>query len=95
MDDFDLSRFLTKYIKIGGEMSSEEMAVFGRLVRLTLKYRDRLKAEKGIILTVGKTKKAIDYYEKALKENRMPEIRDKIIAGLVRLWLKEINKKAF
>ncbi len=95
MDDFDITRFLTKYVKIDGEMSSEEMAVFGQLVRLTLKYRDQLKAEKGIVLTVGKTKKAIDYYEKALKQNRMPEIRDKIIADLVRLWLKEINKKNF
>jgi len=91
MDQEDLRRFFGEVLKEEGYVSTESFAVFGKLVRLTIEYRDRLLADENVTLTVEDTKKGIALYLEALKSGRLPEEIEPRIAGLVRLWLKEIN----
>ncbi len=95
MDQQDLRKYFGEMLKKEGYISSDSMAVFGKLIRLTLDYRNRLAKEKGEILTVEETRIGLDAYLIALRENRLPEGFTDKIAGLVRIWLKEINGKAF
>lgn len=91
MNQDELRKFLGIMLHEAGYLDSEAFAVFGRLIRLTIEYRDKWKAEKGEILTVEETKEALNIYEEALKTKTMPDNISAKIDGLVRLWLREIN----
>ncbi|UCD95351.1 MAG: hypothetical protein JSU69_04695 [Candidatus Zixiibacteriota bacterium] len=93
MNPNDLERFFGELLKQEKYIPSASMAVLGKLIRLTIAYRDRWKAEKDEILTVEETRKALDAYQAVLKDGKMPEGLDRKTAGLVKLWLKEINRK--
>jgi hypothetical protein len=93
MDSEDLRRYFGELLHQEGFISSESLAVFGHLIRLTLQYRDNLVAEKNEILTVEETRKGLESYMAALKSDHLPESLEPKIAGLVQLWLKEINRK--
>ena len=95
MQQDDIQRYLASILREEESLSSEEMAVFGKLIRLTVEYRDRRKTEHNDILTVEETKRALEAYEKALKDNKMPDGIDEKIRGLVKLWLKKINRIFF
>jgi len=95
MNEDDISRYLAKMLKGHGDYGSEAFAVVGRLIRLTLEYRDRWKAEKGEILTVEDTRWALEIYEHVLKSGHIPDELDDKIAGLVKLWIKNITGQIF
>ena len=95
MEQDDIQRYLANILREEDSLSSEEMAIFGKLIRLTVEYRDMRKAEYDDILTIEETRKALEVYEKALKDNKMPDSIDDKIAGLVKLWLKKINRLFF
>ena len=90
----DLQRFFGELLKREKYIPTESMAVLGKLIRLTIAFRDRWKAKTGEILTVEETEKALDIYQAVLKNGQLPEGLDTKTAGLVRLWLKEINGKS-
>jgi hypothetical protein len=92
MDQEDLRRFFGEMLKEEEYISSDSFAVFGKLIRLTIDYRDRLLADENITLTVDDTKQGIAIYLEALKSGQLPDDMEPRIAELVRLWLKEINK---
>jgi len=94
MNQQDLRKSFGEMLKKEGYISTDSLAVLGKLIRLTLEYRDRLVEEKNEILTVEETRKGLDAYMATLKENRLPEGLDEKIGKLVKLWLKEINGKA-
>jgi hypothetical protein len=87
----NIRHFLADILKQHGEISSEAMRVFGKLVRLTLSYRDRLNAERNETLTVDETRRGLDAYMAALSAGKIPDEYNDKIKGLVILWLKEIN----
>lgn len=95
MDQQDLRRFFGEMLKEQGYVSSESMAIFGKLINLTVGFRDRWKAEKNEIVTVDDTRKALDAYSAALKEERIPDGLERKIEELVRLWLQKINRKFY
>ncbi|MEW5923342.1 MAG: hypothetical protein AB1746_05080 [Candidatus Zixiibacteriota bacterium] len=91
MKQDELRKFLGIMLHEAGYLDSEAFAVFGQLIRLTIEYRDKWKAEKDEILTVRDTKKALRIYEEVLKTGMMPDNLEAKIDGLIRLWLKKIN----
>jgi hypothetical protein len=95
MDQEDLRQFFGKMLKDEGYISSESFAVFGKLIRLTIQYRDRLLATENVTLTVDETKRGIAVYLDALRTGSLAEDIEPKIDGLVRLWLKEINHITF
>jgi len=90
MEDDELLQYFGHLMKAEGEIPTEAMVVIGKLIRLTLEYRDRLKKEKNEILTVEETKRAADIYTTVLRAGLIPPADDKII-NLVIIWLREIN----
>ena len=94
-DETDLNNYLTELIKGKGNLSEKEMEVFKKLVRLTLKFRDKWLKEKNEILTVGETQQAIDIYIAILSGKHPEKIIDVKIDELVRLWLREINNENY
>jgi len=91
----DLRRFLIEMLLGDHDADSEEFAVVGELIRLTLGYRDRWKIAKDEILTVEDTRRALDIYEQVIKTGEFPTDLDEKIGGLVKLWLKKINRLFF
>jgi len=91
----DLRRFLIEMLLGDHDADSEEFAIVGKLIRLTLDYRDRWKIEKDEILTVEDTRRALDIYEQVIMTGEFPTDSDEKIGGLVKLWLKKINKLFF
>ncbi len=94
-DQDELRKYFGEILKDEGYIQSESLAVFGKLIRLTLEYRDRLFAEKGEILTVAETRTALDAYMITLESGKIPENLEGKILGLVKLWLKQINGKSY
>ena len=95
MDKHDLKRFFGELLKEEKYISSESMAVFGKLIRLTIAFRDRWKAEENEIVTIDDTRRALDVYVTALKEGKLPDDLDKKTTELVKLWLRKINGKFY
>ncbi len=91
MDQDELRIFFGQTLKEKGYISSESMAVFGKLIRLTLQYRDRYSEKQGQTLTIDDTRRGLDAYLAVLNSGQFPEDLEPKISGLVILWLKEIN----
>ncbi|MFH2036900.1 MAG: hypothetical protein ABIJ45_10895 [Candidatus Zixiibacteriota bacterium] len=91
MTEPELNGFLEKLIKKNGGLPPDELAIFKKLIDLTLQFRDELLADHNRTLTVRETQVAITIYAKTLAEKRLPRTLDEIISCLVKLWLKEIN----
>jgi len=91
MKSEDLKKIIDEIIKEQGQVSPELLRVFEKLTDLTISFRDRWKAEHCEILTVEETRNALTVYMTALRIERMPDNLSEKTAGLVKLWLKEIN----
>jgi hypothetical protein len=86
-----LRKYFGEILQEEGYIPTESFAVLGKLIRLTLDYRDRLAAETGEILTVEETRRGISAYLEAIESEKIPPGLNKKIEGLVLLWLKHIN----
>lgn len=91
----DIRRYFGELLKAEGSVPPKAMTVLGKLIRLTIEFRDRWKAEKNEILTVEDTKKATKIYMSILKTGQPPDKLEEKIDKLVRIWLKEINGKTY
>jgi hypothetical protein len=94
MED-DLRRYFGELMKQEGEIPSEALAVLGKLIRLTIEFRDQWKKENNESLTVEETRAAIEIYLTVVKTGLLPNRLEEKIDRLVRLWLKEINGKTY
>ena len=94
MED-DIRRYFGELLKQEGEIFPEALEVLGKLIRLTINFRDDWKKEKNEILTVEDTKAAVNIYLTVIKTGLLPNRLDEKIDRLVRLWLKEINGKSY
>ena len=95
MNRDNLDKYFEDILKNEGYVSTDSLDVLKKLINLTLRYRDKLKAETGEILTVGETRQAIDIYLKAIKQGQISTNLDDKIEFLVKLWFKEINGITF
>lgn len=95
MEGDDLRRFFAELLRDHGYIPSSAMQTMGKLIRLTVEYRDRWKDEHKEILTVGETREAIEIYLKVLETGKYPKEIASKTDGLIRLWLKEINGRTF
>ncbi len=95
MESDDLRRFFAELLRDHGYIPTSAMQTMGKLIKLTVEFRDRWVLEHGETLTVGETRAAIEIYLKILKTDRYPEKIEPKLDGLIRLWLKEINGKAY
>jgi hypothetical protein len=95
MESDDLRRFFAELLRDHGYIPTSAMQTMGKLIRLTVEYRDRWKEKHREILTVGETRRAIEIYLRIIEADRYPEEVEPKIDGLIRLWLKEINGRTY
>lgn len=87
----ELEKILNRIFARAPKIPSDELTTFSKLIKLTLEFRDHWERQYNQILTVGQTREAIDYYAKAINNESLPQIDDKMVRELVKLWLAEIN----
>lgn len=69
----------------------DSIRVFETLVRVTLAYRDVLKSESGITLTVGDTREALNLLLEFVNYQTLSRTPNQRAMQLVRLWIDELN----
>ena len=65
--------------------------VFSILVSSTLRYRDRLKEELAIIVTVEDVRAALDWLLEAMRTKQLPETNNAVRLDLLKIWLGELK----
>ena len=91
MKQDSIRQFFGEVLRENKYISSDSMAVFGKLIRLTLQFRDKYWEAHGEILTVDETRQGLDIYQRAVNSKKLPQGLNPKIAALVDLWLREIN----
>lgn len=95
LNNDDIRQFFADVLKEHGMIPTESMQVMGTLIRLTIDYRDQWLRQTGETLTVEETRQALDIYIQILNNATVAEVPNRKIAGLVAVWLKEINGRIF
>lgn len=65
--------------------------IFETLVKTTLNYRDILKVENGITLTVGDTREALNLLIEYINYKHLPQTENFKAFQLLKLWIHELN----
>ena len=78
---------------LGEQIISESDAgeVLTALIRETEKFRDKLKEERSVILTVADTRLALDGLEKFLKGEKWEQNLSSEQAALLQIWIDSIT----
>jgi len=66
--------------------------MFSLLVRSTLRYRDEMLSSKGVVVTVGDVRLALDWLVPVLATGNMPETDNNTSLDLLDLWIDELKK---
>ncbi|HDM08934.1 MAG TPA: hypothetical protein ENF92_00265 [Desulfobacteraceae bacterium] len=61
------------------------------LVDCTLKYRDEMYLEKGIVVTVEDVQRSLSWLLPALSTGNIPQLANEIQDGLLRRWVSELT----
>lgn len=88
----DIEILFSKLMNRLGGADEGAKKMLGLLVRVTLKYRDELVANKGAPLTVGETREALDVFMHVMQQQSFPETVKPRIKSLVIMWLDEVRK---
>jgi hypothetical protein len=91
MDPSDIRRLFVKVAGSATEVPEEAQTVFSVLVSTTLKYRDHLKKDLGMVVTVEDVRVALDWLIASLRTNRLPETENRVALDLVKIWLRELR----
>ena len=92
MNEDKLKEIFGEFLSDGQYIPADALNLLGRLIRLTIEFRDRLKADTGEIVTVDDTIQALDAYKTACKTKNIPDGLNDKSQGLVSFWLENIDK---
>ena len=65
--------------------------LFSVLVDTTLKYRDEMRASKGVVVTVADVRSCLRWLVPALATGNVPHIENDIQRNLLRLWIDTLQ----
>ena len=91
MDESDISRLFMKVAGRTSELPDEVRSVFSILVSSTLRYRDRLKDDLEIILTVEDVRVTLDWLLQSMRTKRLPQTNNLVRLDLLKIWLDELK----
>ena len=91
MDETDIQKLFKSVVEHPGQDTDAARQVFSILVKSTLKYRDDVLAEKGIVITVDDVRACLAWLVPALATGTMPDTENRIRLGLLKFWLKELR----
>lgn len=73
------------------DLPEDVKSVFSILVSSTLRYRDSLKEDLGIVVTVEDVRVALDWLLESMRTKRLPETNNALRLDLVKIWLDELR----
>lgn len=91
MDESDIHRLFMKVAAGAGNVPEDVGRVFSILVSSTLRYRDALKEDLGIVVTVEDVRVALDWLLASMRTKRLPETNNALRLDLVKIWLDELK----
>ncbi|MDY6987602.1 MAG: hypothetical protein SWQ30_06035 [Thermodesulfobacteriota bacterium] len=91
MDESDIYKLFIKAAGSTAEASEDARRVLGILVSSTLRYRDLLKDELGIIVTVEDVRIALDWLLESMGTKKLPETNNAVRLDLLKIWLDELK----
>lgn len=91
MDESDINKLFMKVAADAGVVSEDVRNVFAALVQTTLAYRDRMREDMHVVVTVEDVNAALDLLLTAMKTGRLPQTDYAVRIDLVKLWLDELK----
>ncbi|MDY6952553.1 MAG: hypothetical protein SWE60_13660 [Thermodesulfobacteriota bacterium] len=91
MDGSDIYKGFMKAAGSTAEDSDDARRVFDILVTSTLGYRDLLKDERGIIVTVEDVRVSLDWLLESMCTKKLPETNNAVRLDLLKIWLDALK----
>jgi hypothetical protein len=91
MDDQDVDKLFLKAAGGAVRHSPDVKKVFSILVSSTLRYRDWVKEEKGMVVTVEDVRVALEWLLAAIRTHQLPKTENRLRLDLLTIWLDELR----
>ena len=91
MDESEINKLFMKVAGKTCEVSEDVRKVFSALVSSTLHYRDQLKEDQGIIVTVEDVRATLDWLLESIHTRRLPRTNNAVRLDLLKIWLDELK----
>lgn len=91
MDASDINKLLMKVAGDVGTVPDDVRNVFSTLISITLRYRDLLKYDLGIVLSVEDVHVALGWLLESIRTKKLPETDNALRLDLLKLWLDELK----
>lgn len=73
------------------EKEGDPAILMNMLMRETIRFRDKLKQETGVILTVGDTRVALEGLDEHMRTNELPDSLTSEQRSLVQIWIDKLT----
>lgn len=91
MNESEIKNHFNRLAQELGDVPKEVEHVFSVLVSSTLRYRDKIKEETGIVLTVEDVRVALGWLMDTMGSGRFPETDNAVRFDLLKAWLAELS----
>lgn len=91
MDESEINKLFLRVSASVVGASEDVKKVFSILVSSTLRHRDSLKEDLGIVLTVEDVRVALDWLLESMHTKRLPETNNTVRLDLVKIWFHELK----
>ncbi len=91
MNESEIYNLLISVASSVEKVPADIRKVFSILVSTTLQYRDHLKKNLGIILTVEDVRVALNWLQESVYSKRLPKTNNMIRMDLLKIWLDELK----
>jgi hypothetical protein len=91
MDESDINKLFMTVAGSVGKVPEDVRKVFSILVSCTLCYRDTLKEDLGIVVTVEDVRLALDWLLESMHTKRLPQTNNAVRLDLLKIWLHELK----
>ena len=91
MDESDINKLFMRVAGQAGDVPEDAKSVFSILVSSTLRYRDSLKEDLGMVVTVEDVRVALDWLLESMHTKRLPETNNALRLDLLKIWLDALK----
>jgi hypothetical protein len=95
MDESEINKLFMRVAAAAGKVPEDAGKVFSILVSSTLRHRDHLKEELGIVLTVEDVRVTLDWLLASMQTKRLPSTSNAVRMDLLKIWLDELRTNGF
>ena len=91
MDEPGIDKLFMRVAGSAGKVPEDARKVFSVLVSTTLSYRDSLKNDLGIVVTVEDVRVTLDWLLESMRTKRLPQTENAVRLDLLKIWLDELK----